>query len=122
MVATNDECRRAAAALRGCLDGKECWGNWWKMLLESVAEAVGMTADDNPTAQDFCNRLADLIDPGENHFADAGKMVDRAALLALADELDSEGLDGWASGPVGTGRYARRIREALGEVDGHAQG
>lgn len=46
------------------------------------------------------------------------RKVDRDALLALADELDSEGLDGWASGPVGTGRYARRIREALGVEDG----
>lgn len=130
MVATNDECRRAAAALRGCLDGKECWGNWWKMLLESVAEAVGMTADDNPTAQDFCNRLADLIDPGESaRDRDAAPMEpdgcwifpssSREALLALADEMDAwanDGGDGFK--PVlsraGCAAYARRIREALG--------
>ena len=41
---------------------------------------------------------------------------DREALLALADELDGEGLAGWASGPVNVGDYARRIREACGEV------
>lgn len=42
----------------------------------------------------------------------------REALLALADELEGEGLDGWASGPVNVGEYAIRIREALGESDG----
>lgn len=67
---------------------------------------------------DDCRRLADLIDP-KGIESEAFKPVesdgfDRDALLALAGELDSEGLDGWASGPVGTGRYARRIREALG--------
>ena len=41
--------------------------------------------------------------------------VDRDALLALADKLEGEGLDGWASGPVNVGDYARRIREACGE-------
>ena len=35
-------------------------------------------------------------------------------LLALADEMESEGLEGWASGPVNVGEYARRIREAVG--------
>lgn len=44
--------------------------------------------------------------------------IDREALMALADELEHEGLDGWASGPINVGRYARRIREACGEVDG----
>ena len=42
--------------------------------------------------------------------------IDRDALLALADELEGEGLDGWASGPLNVGDYARRIREACGEV------
>ena len=44
--------------------------------------------------------------------------VDRDALLALADKLEHDGLAGWASGPVNVGEYARRIREACGEVDG----
>ena len=43
-------------------------------------------------------------------------IVDRDALLELADELEGEGLDGWASGPIHVGEYARRIREACGEV------
>lgn len=41
-------------------------------------------------------------------------IVDRDALLVLADELESEGLEGWASGPVNVGEFARRIREAVG--------
>ena len=45
-------------------------------------------------------------------------IVDRDALLELADELEGEGLDGWASGPLNVGEYARRIREALGVTDG----
>ena len=44
--------------------------------------------------------------------------VDRDALLALAEELDSLGLSGfssgWSSGAVNVGSFARRIREALG--------
>ena len=43
-------------------------------------------------------------------------MSDVKALEALADDLEGEGLDGWASGPVNVGDYARRIRAACGEV------
>lgn len=42
-------------------------------------------------------------------------MPDVDALARLADELECEGLEGWASGPVHVGEYARRTREALGE-------
>lgn len=115
---TNDERRRVAEALRGATRGQSPIADYPVEILY-IAVGLPMRSD---VGGALVGELADLIDPGENHFADAGKMVDRAALLALADELDSEGLDGWASGPVGTGRYARRIREALGEVDGHAQG
>ena len=41
-------------------------------------------------------------------------MPDVKALFELADKLEGEGLDGWASGPINVGEYARRIREALG--------
>lgn len=40
--------------------------------------------------------------------------VDLCALLRLADELEREGLAGWASGPVNVGEYASLIREELG--------
>lgn len=60
-------------------------------------------------------RLADLIEPAPTS-SDTTPTSDRDALLALADEMDAEGLNGWA-GPVNVGEYARRIREACG-VDG----
>ena len=45
-------------------------------------------------------------------------IVDRDALLALADQLDGLGLSGlssgWSSGMVNVGFFARRIRKALG--------
>ena len=59
-----------------------------------------------------CRRLADLIEPSD-HIGDSDKMVDRDALLALADELEEE------TGPVCgvcMGQTARRIREACREV------
>ena len=47
---------------------------------------------------------------------------DREALLALAEQLDGLGLNGfssgWSSGAVNVGSFARRIREALGVTDG----
>lgn len=45
-------------------------------------------------------------------------MPDVDAIAKLADELEREGLKGWASGPVNVGRYAARIRETLGVDDG----
>lgn len=63
--------------------------------------------------------LADLIDPdcdeGRYEGVHTARPVDREALLALADELDDCGLDGWACGPVNVSGFARRIREACGE-------
>ena len=74
-------------------------------VLNEIYEAVGIS-DGKADAIDLFNRLADLIEPS----------CDLEALLALADELEGEGLDGWASGPLNVGEYARRIREACGEV------
>ena len=80
-------------------------------------------------------RLADLIDPGESGqnrdrnldtvqqespAVQKASECDREALLALAGQLDSLGLNGfssgWSSGAVNVGSFARRIREACGEV------
>ena len=86
----------------------------------------------------IAHRLADLIEPSEPKAKCVAEVkvdgerleqlvhdaaveltgIDRDALLALADELEGEGLDGWASGPIHVGRYARRIRKALGVDDG----
>lgn len=44
---------------------------------------------------------------------------DREALLALADELETDGVDCYSvSTQYVCDQYARRIREACGEVDG----
>lgn len=135
-MVTDDERRRAAAALRECLDGRVCLHNWRKTLLETVAEAVGMTAGDNPTAQDLCDRLADLIDPGTatDQTSDKTKsqdislsvsLCDREELLALADEMDRDGRtqrerqkagERWFIDGLDVQMYARRIREACGVV------
>ena len=58
------------------------------------------------------DELADLIDPSD-HIGDSDKMVDREALLALADEMSMDGMDGLL---IPMSEYARRIREACGEV------
>ena len=77
-------------------------------------------------------RLADLIDPGESgqnrdrnrdtvqKESPAVQIVpecDREALLALADEIETDGVDCYVvSTQYVLDEYARRIREACGEV------
>lgn len=60
--------------------------------------------------------------PKESPAVTIAPKCDRDALLALADELDGLGLtgfsSGWSSGAVNVGSFARRIREACGEVVG----
>lgn len=57
---------------------------------------------------------------GECYALRTVRPVDRGALLALAEELDGLGVDGfssgWSSGAVNVGSFARRIREACGEA------
>ena len=80
---------------------------------------------------DLKNRLADLIEPNpdkigtcpENVLKASG--IDRDALLALADEIDRKSNDGCINPdpmrPLASSLelfgYARRIREACGEVE-----
>lgn len=100
------------------------------VLLFYFAKLLGVrTATDGKTA---CDMLADLIDPDcgtqeadsspvPEHNADLSKMVDRDALLELADEmsikvLESEEFDiEFTTSEVES--FARRIREACGEGD-----
>lgn len=72
------------------------------------------------TWRDLFLCLADLIDPGKGQNgpdastgAGRGTRVDRGALMALADKLSMEGMDGYFMPPS---EYARRIREACGEA------
>ena len=117
-MATDDERRLVAERMRASA-GK------YDFCASNIALDMGIVGSDYSEGYNARHhlawlRLADLIDPdceeGRYSVARTARPVDREALLALADELEGEGLDGWASGPVNVGEYARRIREACGEV------
>ena len=70
--------------------------------------------------EELHDRLADLIDPdceeGRYSVARTVRPVDREALLALADELEEGDVTYLVSTQYVLDEYARRIREACGEV------
>lgn len=112
---STEERREVAARLRG-LD----YSDLQESLICAYLDALGIEGYTDWVG--IAHRLADLIDPdtATDTATDTTKAAtvttkcDRDALLELADELEGEGLAGWASGPVNVGEYARRIREALG--------
>lgn len=113
---TDDERRRVAEAFRRY--GKETTNRGFASLFD-VFDACGLSYYDGAVLYD---RLADLIEPSD-HIGDPNKMVDREALLALADELDKDGRlqrerqksgKRWFIDGLDVREYARRIREALG--------
>lgn len=121
---TDDERREVARRLR------QAWANvpdanpirHHLRVLCAIYEAVGFS-DVESNAIDLFDRLADLIEP--DHVGDSNKMVDRDALMELADELSGDTLavpavyGTYISGYVAACRdVARRIREALGVTDG----
>ena len=128
--ATDDERRRVAAALRR-VDAERLdrvYGNdpsHASLMLSFVAEAAGLHyAPYEFTAVELRNHLADLIEPparcphyhSDRHYCSVHEdmaLIDRDALLALADELEQE--TGSVCG-VCMGKTARRIREACGEA------
>lgn len=113
-MATDDERRRVAAALRTCILGRgfRDRNDAMATLLESVSMAVGLAPAHDPTMQDLCDRLADLIEP----------TCDREALLALAEEMGHPIKQAVWNQTAGVRRehimaeYARHIREACGVV------
>lgn len=118
-MVTNDERRRVAAKLRST-------AKWLGRNMDAHEFAhYGADAIDPDKEierwNDMMYRLADLIDPDiypdnpDKTRQGLSEPCDRDALLTLADEMDAEGLNGWA-GPVNVGEYAQRIREACGEV------
>lgn len=111
--------------------------------VDAAAECMGLEDDEEMcTVRHFLDRLADLIEPGEPKVKCVAEVkiegdkldeavhramaeyagVDRDELLALADVMDGhadEMHDGCNFASSGDMReYARRIREACGEVDG----
>ena len=106
---TDEERRRVAAALRYYASSDIDGG-----LLPSLKDAAEVAGG---TWGTLFTRLADLIEPAPK-CSEATPKCDRDALLALADELYDCELDGWPCRPVAVCGFARRIREACGEVDG----
>lgn len=88
-------------------------------VLCAIYEAVGFS-DVESDAIDLFDRLADLIEP--DHVGDSNKMVDRDALLALAEDVDEAAamavvMDASKGAKLLADLLrdiARRIREALG--------
>ena len=130
-MATDDERRRVAERLR---DEVGCGSSW--PGLERLGLILGVKREPRTGWEGrILTRLADLIEPDEPKVKCVAEVkvdgeqleklvheavveyagVDRDALLALAEEFEGEGLDGWASGPMNVGECARRIREACGE-------
>ena len=105
-MVTDDERREVARMLRE-LPGDSTYPD----LIGVIADHDGWYA-----AADAADRLADLIEPSD-HIGDSDKMVDRDALLALADDIDKQTDGSMSDAWLEDGHYiARRIREACGEV------
>lgn len=112
---TDDERRRVAAALRHYASSDIDGG-----LLPSLKDAAEVAGG---TWRTLFIRLADLIEPAPK-CSEAAPKCDRDALLALADEIMRKSDDGTVNPdpmrPLATSLdlfgYARRIREACGEV------
>ena len=137
-MVSDDERRRVAERLRGdpCdtlipyrtgihlgMGCHEAANRFWDMC-ERIK-----SAGDYDIAHSTRSVLADLIDPdceeGRYSVARTVRPVDREALLALADELDRDGSlqrerqkagERWFIDGLDVREYARRIREACGEV------
>ena len=103
---TDEQRRSAAARLR------ECGGGWTSgTCYYTIIQAIGLpdtSREDGGHA--LYAALADLIDPDCCEDARPSRPVDREALLALADDLETYRL------PISGIAVADRIREACGEV------
>ena len=101
-----------------------CWwgihGFDWAMFADELRKALGGDPDTR-----LNNRLADLIEPParcphyhcDRHYCSVHEdmaLIDREALLALAEECDEMRDNGCSIGSYEVYRIARRIREALG--------
>ena len=98
--------------------------------IHEFAEVLGFSWTDESdwVWNDVSNLVADLIEPtrqcpyyhSDRHYCSIHDVpsIDRDALLALAEKLDGLGdggfSNGWSSGTVNVGYFARCIRAALG--------
>ena len=129
-MATDDERREVAHNIR---ENYVCDGMGYKAATAyNIAMAIGMNPGVLVGDIELWNRLADLIEPplqcpyyhSDRHRCSAyDDVVDREALLALADEMDRDGKiqrgrqkagERWFIDGLDVREYASRIREALG--------
>lgn len=105
---TNEERREVARKLRMA---KCAWsGMGWRLWLGPSFGKMLLVGGSNTEIEDAARRLADLIDPVQCQVREDAEMVDREALLELADELEAlhcPDYDDWDM-------TVCRIREALG--------
>ena len=92
--------------------------------LSELAGALGYSPKNDVSRLEFQSRLADLIEPDAtseqtNHDESSlsASPIDRDALLALADEMDSAGEDGLLVRDSDLMAWTYRIRKALGVVE-----
>ena len=125
----NDEDRREVAEkLRASIPGDGVMrrgDKGWSLLYRTIFGHYMGHQSAGRTYSEVAGRLADLIEPPRKcPCYDSGRhrcsihdvpAIDRDALLALADDIDSDADNGM--GGTFLRYYARRIREALGVSD-----
>ena len=87
MTITDEERREVASRLRKNAENCPNISLILNVAFADDALRPNGAMDWTVTAHDAAMRLADLIEPAEGHFAEGDKMVDREALLKLADEI-----------------------------------
>ena len=113
MAVTDDERREVARRMRAFSERFGC------ISILHLACAIGVEKSD---AESIYGRLADLIEPNQDKIGTCPENVlkasgiDRDALLALADEMEDNDVTYSVSTQYVLDEYARRIREACGEV------
>ena len=127
---TDEERREVARRLRGLHLG----GGSKDLIERTLSDAIGAWRESGMSWDFITERLADLIEPVERmclyYDADTNhcgcydtRLIDRDALLALADEMDNPLRQAVWNQEPGVRRehimshYARRIREACGEEE-----
>ena len=120
-MVNDGERREAARRLRGDLEDAGSNGYYCSdsETVRYICDILGLRCSRCPHPWAGLEVLADLIEPG-NHIGDSDKMVDRDALLALAEELEEDAC--WEVQSPGVDNRAwmlkdvcDRIREALGK-------
>ena len=118
-MVTNEERRRVAATL-GELGARKHPNFNYAYLYAAMGLDPVEALEAKDLDAELYNRLADLIEPSEEHSDDAGKTVDVDALLALAEQMEGAARDHEVCPVLTFGAaalvadYAHRIREACG--------